>query len=69
MPLLASPGVQPSQLEVRNCLELSLGADEGDEDATVWVSIEASDPGVAVSIVEGAAVRVEREGATWAVCV
>lgn len=49
-------------LEVRNCLELSAGVDEGEEDTTMWVNIEASDPGISISIDHAASVRVENEG-------
>lgn len=49
-------------LEVRNCLELSLGADAGDEGSTMWLSITSSDPGVAISTEDSAPVSIRREG-------
>ena len=49
-------------LEVRNCIGLSFGPDERDREASVWLSVAASDVEMSVSIGDDAPVRVHREG-------
>lgn len=49
-------------LEVRDCVELSAGADENDNDTSMRVVVAASHPGVSVSIEHSAPVRIDNEG-------
>ncbi|CAK0891307.1 unnamed protein product [Prorocentrum cordatum] len=49
-------------LEVRGCLELSAGADDLDEDTSMWLSVSISEPSAALSLEDAAPVRVWNEG-------